>query len=145
MDEIKSIGIRIREAREQAGLSLEQLADQLGVSFQSVQQWEAGKTSPRPHRIKKIAETLKKSSVWIQFGESTAQQGVEEKNSGEIYDNEHREQVIKSFSTSLETLIKYGWIQVTKPDVGISIITDIFRAQIENDQRNEIKCNPNEK
>lgn len=53
-----SIGNRIAEARQKAGLSQSELARQLGIRPQSVQAWESGQTAPRARRIAEVAEVL---------------------------------------------------------------------------------------
>jgi DNA-binding transcriptional regulator YiaG len=47
----------VKEVRRQLGLSQEELARELGVSFATVNRWENGKTTPS-----KMAQT-----VWRQF------------------------------------------------------------------------------
>jgi len=49
---------RLHEARSRAGLSMSEIARRLGVSPQSVQQWESGTTTPRPQRIRDLAALL---------------------------------------------------------------------------------------
>lgn len=57
---------RIAEARARAGLSQSELARQVGVKPQSVQQWEKkGGTAPRGHRLNKIADTLGVTRAWL--------------------------------------------------------------------------------
>lgn len=48
----------IRETRQRLGLTQEQFARQLGVSYQSVNRWENGKTKPLPIAIKQISGML---------------------------------------------------------------------------------------
>lgn len=48
----------LREWREQAGFSQEVLADRLGVSRQTVINWESGATSPPMSRLVQIAQVL---------------------------------------------------------------------------------------
>lgn len=62
------IGERIKEAREKAGLSQSDLARKMGVKSSSVQEWEKNETSPRRHRIEKLAETLNVTPFWLEFG-----------------------------------------------------------------------------
>lgn len=54
----ESIGIRIRNARKQKGLSQEQLAEKLGVSFQAVSTWEQGKFIPDSEHLPALANEL---------------------------------------------------------------------------------------
>lgn len=46
------LGVRLFEARVAAGLTQEELASRVGVSRQSVRNWEKGQTSPRAHYSK---------------------------------------------------------------------------------------------
>ena len=64
-----TIGDRIRIARERLGLTQSDVARELKVKPQTVQQWESGQTSPRPKRIHKLAEVLKVSDVWLLTGQ----------------------------------------------------------------------------
>ena len=49
------LGENIRENRRRMGLTQEQLADRLGVSFQSVSRWENGTTYPDMEKLPEIA------------------------------------------------------------------------------------------
>lgn len=53
-----STGERIRELRERRNLTLQQLAERIGVSHQSVQSWETGKSAPKNKRLQQIAQAL---------------------------------------------------------------------------------------
>lgn len=46
IDEFENIGARVKAVRAQLGLSQEDFAHALGVSFTTVNRWENGKTSP---------------------------------------------------------------------------------------------------
>jgi transcriptional regulator with XRE-family HTH domain len=63
-----TIHARIAARREQLGLSMEGLADLVGVSWQSVQQWENGSTIPRRHRMEKIANALMTTVMYLESG-----------------------------------------------------------------------------
>ena len=67
-----SIHRRIRQAREQAGLTQSDVARELGVTPQAVQLWESDDpetaTAPRGKRIEALATLLNQSPVWVQFG-----------------------------------------------------------------------------
>lgn len=45
-----------KKAREAAGFSLHEAAEQIGVSFQAISLWENGKTMPKASKLLKIAE-----------------------------------------------------------------------------------------
>ena len=57
-DSIK--GLRVRNS-----LSQKQLAEQLGVSQQTVAKWESGNASPKPALIKRIAEYFDVSADYL--------------------------------------------------------------------------------
>jgi transcriptional regulator with XRE-family HTH domain len=58
MDELTSLGHFIRESRLQQGMSLGQLAEQLGRSSSSVRRWERDEVSPALAIMPSLAEAL---------------------------------------------------------------------------------------
>jgi len=57
-------------------MSMEQLADAIGVSWQTVQQWENGKTAPKRKRLEDVAEALQTSvDFLVTGGASEGEQG----------------------------------------------------------------------
>ena len=52
---------KIKNARERAGLSQQELADQIGVGKRTIASYENGKTRPRSATLDKLAEALKVS------------------------------------------------------------------------------------
>ncbi|RCL01983.1 MAG: putative transcriptional regulator [Candidatus Tokpelaia sp. JSC189] len=56
---------RIKQARKDARLTQDQMAEQLGITKGAVSQWEAGKTKPRNGTLKKIAKITGKPVVWL--------------------------------------------------------------------------------
>ena len=66
---MKTIGQRIAARRKEVGFSQTDLANRLGISPQSVQQWEReGGTEPRPKRIQEIATALRCDAHWLMYG-----------------------------------------------------------------------------
>lgn len=66
---MRSLGTRIRQAREAKGLSQDQLGDAVGpVTREAVSLWEADKTRPRDHRLEQIAAVLAVSYEWLRTG-----------------------------------------------------------------------------
>ena len=64
-----TIHTRIKAARDRLGLSMEQVADQLGLSaWQTVQQWENGSTAPSRRRLPKVAELLGVTQEYLLSG-----------------------------------------------------------------------------
>jgi transcriptional regulator with XRE-family HTH domain len=54
-----STAVLVKKTRKRLGLTQLQFAKTLGVSFQSVNRWERGKTKPLPIILKQIEEMLK--------------------------------------------------------------------------------------
>lgn len=59
---------RITQAREAADISKSELARKLGVTPQSVYDWEQGNTAPRGKRLNDLADALGVSVHWLAFG-----------------------------------------------------------------------------
>ena len=53
------LGDKLKHCRTIMGLTQEQLARNLGVSWNTVQRWESGKTRPSPLAMEKLQEILK--------------------------------------------------------------------------------------
>ncbi len=64
---MKTMRDRIKQARLAKDMTQAELADAVGVSPQSVQQWETS-TEPRKNRVMKIAEILGVDVNWLLFG-----------------------------------------------------------------------------
>lgn len=59
------VGNRIRELREEAGLSMQQLAKEIGVSDAAVCKWENGLSEPKASYIIKLSEYFDCSTDYI--------------------------------------------------------------------------------
>ena len=57
--------VRLRRARKESGLSQIELGRRLGVSGQSVKEWEAGRSSPQFDRLKDISKVTGKPIAWF--------------------------------------------------------------------------------
>ena len=53
------IATLVRETRQRLGLTQEQFALKLGVSYQSVNRWENGRTKPLPLALKQIKRMIR--------------------------------------------------------------------------------------
>lgn len=69
-----TIGQRIKAARLSAGMTQQELADKLGISFVGVSQWENDKRNPKRETLDKIAKVLgvrrrdlEDSSNWSEY------------------------------------------------------------------------------
>lgn len=68
-----SFSDRLRNARAESGLSRQQIADKLGITYQSVSEWETKGNRPRQDRLQKLAQVLGVSEAWLATGEGTGQ------------------------------------------------------------------------
>lgn len=57
--ELLSTAVLVKETRKRLGLTQLQFAKKLGVSFQSVNRWERGRTKPLPIVLKQIEVMVK--------------------------------------------------------------------------------------
>lgn len=62
------LGERIANAREERGLSKQDLANQLGVKKSTLEHWECGKTAPRANRLNQLAGVLNVPLLWLMGG-----------------------------------------------------------------------------
>lgn len=70
-----TIGDKIKQARIEKGWSQSNLAQRLGLTaYQTIQHWEAGRTSPRHKRLRGIAEVLEVSEAWLLDAEAAPTQ-----------------------------------------------------------------------
>ena len=68
-----TLGARIRQARQTAGLSQAELADTLGITRSACSQWESDQgTGPRRARLEALAEALGVSYTWLATGRENA-------------------------------------------------------------------------
>lgn len=67
---MNTIHQRIKSLRETLGLSMEQLAERVSVSWQTVQQWENGKTAPKRARLEAVAQALGTSAEYLAVGQA---------------------------------------------------------------------------
>lgn len=63
-----AVGERIRAARERLGRNRNQLARELGTSWQHVGRWEDGLTEPSPESLRRIAACLRVSVDYLLTG-----------------------------------------------------------------------------
>lgn len=68
-DDSATFGDRVTAAREALGLSLAQLARQMGVKAETVQNWEADRSEPRANKLQMLAGVLNVPLVWLMTGQ----------------------------------------------------------------------------
>lgn len=64
----KTMGERLRAAREKAGLTQSQVAEALKVSASSVKQWETDRSVPRDEQLQALAEAISADLGWLLTG-----------------------------------------------------------------------------
>jgi len=69
-DAVATFGDRLEAARETKGLTVNGLAEKLGVDASRVEAWESDADAPRANRIQLLAGLLNVSIVWLISGES---------------------------------------------------------------------------
>lgn len=69
----KLFGLRLRTLREIRGLSREQLAEQIGYSVGTVQQWETSHINVRIDHIEKLAAALKAPAYYFLLPDKEAE------------------------------------------------------------------------
>lgn len=65
----RAIGPRIRQAREQQGLTLRMFAAKLGADDSNVAKWERGTSVPSLHNVALVAMALDVTTDWLLFGD----------------------------------------------------------------------------
>lgn len=70
--DMDTTGGRISRAREASGLSVKEVAWQLGVKMATVNAWESDRSQPGSHRLNGLAGLLNVSISWILHGVGTA-------------------------------------------------------------------------
>lgn len=58
MFNMESIGRRIAELRKKANMTQMELADRMGITFQSISNWERGNTMPDISKLPELASCL---------------------------------------------------------------------------------------
>lgn len=63
-----TIGERIKNERKKAGLTQQELADRLGVSFANISQYENNKRNPKHETVFKIADAIGVNPYYLLYG-----------------------------------------------------------------------------
>lgn len=75
-EDVATFGDRLEAAREAKGLTIEGLAQKIGVELSTLEAWESDADSPRASRIQMLAGLLNVSIIWLISGESNGTQNV---------------------------------------------------------------------
>lgn len=105
-DDGDTLGGRITRARDLASLTLEEAASRIGVTDETLSEWESDRSEPRANKIMTLAGVLGVSPAWLISGAGEAPQspGISvavDEMSGEI--NRLRE-LAAQITTCIETL-----------------------------------------
>ena len=65
-----SLGERIAKTRQDNGVSTADLAKRMGVKKDTVENWEAGRSEPRPNKLMQLAGVLDVSLLWLMTGKA---------------------------------------------------------------------------
>ena len=76
--EASTFGDRVAGAREQAGMTQQQLAKRLGVRLATLRAWENDLSEPRANRLSIMAGLLNVSMMWLMNGEGEGVDGPHE-------------------------------------------------------------------
>jgi transcriptional regulator with XRE-family HTH domain len=74
----EDIGARLKQARLEAGLTQEDMADLVGVSTRSWQGYEAGDVVPY-RQMERIGEITQRTVAWLLHGDIEADESVDER------------------------------------------------------------------
>lgn len=104
--EPESIGERIKQAREQAGLRQEDLADLLGVATRTVQNYEGAATKPFK-QLNAIAAATGTTTEWLLHGDSSS--GEDGDGTAGVASIDHRLEelaaAVRDLTTGQETIL----------------------------------------
>lgn len=75
-----TFGDRVAAAREQAGMTQEQLAKKIGIRTPTLRKWENDLSEPRANRLSILAGMLNVSMMWLINGEG---EGLDEPDIGD--------------------------------------------------------------
>ena len=104
----EELGSKIKEARLSAKLTQKQLADALGVSAQSVSNWESSRNKPDFKVIQRIADTTNKKLNWFIQEESLINQTeTEELILSYSLLNDKGKELLLNYTRDLMSLDKY--------------------------------------
>ncbi|BAM06253.1 LexA family protein [Leptospirillum ferrooxidans] len=93
---------RLREAMKKAGIEQKALKGKMGVSITTIQYWLTGRNKPSRDKIKRLAEEIKCSPEWLEFGASVELSGLSQKDSNVVS---------LVIPTEIKTVPLISWVQ----------------------------------
>jgi len=76
--EATTFGDRLSGAREESGMTQEDLARRLGVKLKTLRGWEEDQSEPRANKLSMLAGVLNVSLLWLLTGEGEGPEGPDE-------------------------------------------------------------------
>lgn len=108
----RSLGLRLRQARQAAGITLQAVGDIIGVVRESVSQWEIGRNYPTPDRLLKLGEIYGVSVDWLLSG------GRQVAESRAVYDLGEIEEFVMSSVAIVGVISAGGLVEAWQEDLG---------------------------
>lgn len=102
------LGARIRAARERLGRNRNQMARELGTSWQHVDRWERGATEPSPESLRKLAAYL---GVTVDHLLDTEEVAAHDDASGSAFDD-----FVASYAPRDITEAELAWLRAAPVD-----------------------------
>ncbi|KAF0117852.1 MAG: phrR [Hyphomonadaceae bacterium] len=124
------VGRRLKQRRDELGLSQEKLAQQLGISFQQVQKYERGFNRVGASRLFQIAEVMNVVTAYF-FEGLEAKSGVAEENELEA-ESPLSVAALLAAPGAMELLSEYAKIQSPQQRKKIVELVRIFANEAEN-------------
>jgi len=118
--DLSSVGINMKNFREEKNITQEKMAEDLGVTRQAISNWECGKTQPDLDMLQKISTYLGVSVEELIYGEKRENVTIVNK-----YITEGNKEKVKagiSFGSCLAMVISFS----TWHSVGWAILHGIF-------------------
>lgn len=125
------VGRRLKQRREELGLSQEKLAQQLGISFQQVQKYERGFNRVGASRLFQISEVMNVVTSFFFDGLETARGGVAEESTPET-DSPLSVAALLAAPGAMELLSEYANIKSPQQRKKIVELVRIFANEAEN-------------
>lgn len=77
MNTEKDLAFRLKKVMADKKISIQQLSDALGITYEMVRRYTLGTAKPREKNLANIAKYLSVSPMWLQFGEGSNVQAIE--------------------------------------------------------------------
>ncbi len=117
-------GSRIKLTRTRLGLSLQQLADRVGVTRTSLENWENDRSEPRGVKVMKLAGVLQVPMIWLLTGDAPP--------------SSDRDAAVLETATIVQKLNRAVALQRDLAALLIEVCADVTRLQRELDEERRL-------